>query len=89
MSFKEDSRTHYVLKYIKFKGGSADVTRAADLFKGKIQDKNKARKGAELLVKDGCLEHVSGDVYRMTRKGVEVFTAITQKNMLVRVEPRD
>jgi hypothetical protein len=89
VSFKENSRTHYVLKYIKFKGGSADVTMASTLFKGKIQDKNKARKSAELLTRDGCIVHVSGDVYRLTRKGKEVVMSIGRKNQIGKPELRD
>lgn len=81
VSFKKDSRTHYVLKYVKFKGGSADITQAAELFLGKIQDKNKdkSRISASLLVRDGCLKHVSGDVYQLTRKGLDVIQAFGSK----------
>jgi hypothetical protein len=89
VSFKENSRTHYVLKYIKFKGGSADVTMASGLLKGKIQDKNKARKSAELLERDGCVVHSSGDVYKLTKKGLEVIMSIGRKNQVGKPELRD
>ena len=89
VSFKENSRTHYVLKYIKFKGGSADVTMASSLFKGKIQDKNKARKSAELLERDGCVVRSSGDVYKLTKKGLEVIMSIGRKNQVGKPELRD
>jgi hypothetical protein len=89
VSFKENSRTHYVLKYIKFKGGSADVTMASTLFKGKIQDKNKARKSAELLVRNGCVSHISGDIYSLTRKGREVINSIGRKSQIGKPELPD
>jgi hypothetical protein len=89
VSFKEGSSTHYVLQYLKFSGGVADVTKSADLFRGKIQDKNKAKRAAAVLVKDGCIQHVKDNTYRMTRKGLEVFTGIVQQRAAVRVERPD
>jgi hypothetical protein len=89
VSFKENSRTHYVLKYVKFKGGSADITMAAELLQGKIQDKNKARRSAELLVRDGCLVLKSGDVYQLTKKGLDVITALGRQSAQLRPDPRD
>jgi hypothetical protein len=78
--FKENSCSHYVLKYVKFKGGKADVTEASSLFKGKVQDKNKARKSAQVLIKDGCLTRISGDTHQITAKGLDVILAIGRMN---------
>jgi hypothetical protein len=89
VSFKENSGTHFVLKYVKFKGGLADVTSASSLFRGKIQDKNKARKSAEILARDGCISHVSGDTYRLTRKGMEVIMSIGRQGQVGKPELRD
>lgn len=82
--FKENSCSHYVLKYVKFKGGKTDVTGASSLFKGKVQDKNKARKSAEILVKDGCLSCISGDIHQITAKGLDVILAIGRMNSLLK-----
>lgn len=89
VSFKENSATHYILKYVKFKGGPVDVTQASALFKGRINSKNKARISAGLLVKDGCINHVSGDMYRITGKGLEVVQAIGRMNQMGKPELRD
>jgi hypothetical protein len=87
--FKENSCSHYVLKYVKFKGGKADITDAPYLFKGKVQDKSKARKSAKVLVKDGCLSCISGDNYQITAKGMDVVMAIGQKSFQSNLAPRD
>jgi hypothetical protein len=89
VTFKENSGTHFVLKYVKFKGGSVDITEASGLFKGKIQDKNKARISAEILVRDKCLTHVSGDKYKITEKGKEVILLLARKIMVVKPVLRD
>jgi hypothetical protein len=89
VSFKENSRTHYVLKYVKFKGGSADVTMAAELFLGRVQDKYQARRSAELLARDGCLVLKSGDVYQLTRKGSDVIVALGRQSAQLRPDSRD
>ena len=73
ISFKRESPTHYVLQYVKWKGGKVDVTDAASIFRGKIQDKSKAKRSAKVLVKDGCLTVVSGDIHAITLKGLEVL----------------
>lgn len=89
ISFKENSGTHFVLKYVKFKGGLVDITEAASLFRGKIQDKNKARKSAEILARDGCIVHVSGDIYSLTKKGMEVIMSIGRQGQVGKPGLRD
>jgi len=79
-SFKKDSSTHYVLQYVKWKGGMADVKDAASLFRGKVQDQSKAKRSAEVLVKDGCLIPVSGDIHAITLKGLEILQYFVQMN---------
>jgi len=88
ISFKKNSPTHYVLQYVKFKGGKADVNDAATLFKGKIQDKSKAKRSAKVLVKDGCLTVVSGDIHALTAKGLGVLQYFVRMNP-PRKEDRD
>lgn len=88
VSFKKNSPTHYVLQYVKWKGGKADVTEAATLFRGKIQDKSKAKRSAKVLVKDGCLTIVSGDIHAVTIKGLEVLQHFVRTNP-PRKEDRD
>lgn len=88
ISFKKDSPTHYVLQYVKFKGGKVDVNDAVNLFKGKIQDKSKAKRSAKVLVKDGCLTVVSGDIHAITLKGLEVLQYFARLNP-PRKEDRD
>jgi hypothetical protein len=87
--FKENSCSHYVLKYVKFKGGKADITESSSLFKGKVQDKNKARKSAQVLVKDGCLLCISGDTHQITAKGLDVIMSIGRRNSHLKPDPRD
>jgi len=80
VSFKRNSPTHYVLQYVKWKGGKADINEAASLFRGKIQDKSKAKRSAKVLVKDGCLTVVSGDIHAITLKGMGVLQHFVRTN---------
>lgn len=61
---------------------------AVNLFKGKIQDKSKAKRSAKVLVKDGCLTVVSGDIHAITLKGLEVLQYFARLNP-PRKEDRD
>lgn len=75
---KTSSCSHYILKYVKFKGGIANVAESTSLFTGKVADKSKARRSARVLERYGYLKQVDGDVYQLTPLGLSVIMKLAR-----------
>jgi DNA-binding IclR family transcriptional regulator len=67
---------------VKFKGGVADVTKASNLFTGRIADKSKARRSARVLERYGYLKQVDGDIYKLTHSGLSLIRAFGRRNQM-------